>query len=225
MRTWWIYPTSLIDSRGGKALYCKCHGRCKRQTALFIRLSQTLYRCKSMDINKPLWKHKNLQSEGSGVKESSHWEVDKERRMEEVGMRGERGKGTGSKCQAKSWMITQGLVIMPRRAQRQAAVVWMSDHTYLPPVCPSPALPFCLCRFLTRTHSTPCAASVISGPLHEINWPPTKDSKSQITSSEKWAIAITVTEYVENLFKYVIPKHGLSQRAPWIARYLLTIMN
>lgn len=52
-------------------------------------------------------------------------------------MQGEWGKGTGSKCQAESWRITQGLVIMPRRAQRQAALVWMSDHTYLPPVCPS----------------------------------------------------------------------------------------
>lgn len=51
-------------------------------------------------------------------------------------------------------------------------------------------------------------------PLHEINWPPTKDSKSQITSGEKSAIAIIVTECVEKLFKYVIPKHGPGPRAP-----------
>lgn len=46
---------------------------------------------------------------------------------------GMRGKGTGSNCQVAGWRITLGLVIMPRRAQRQAAAAWMSDHTYLPP--------------------------------------------------------------------------------------------
>lgn len=76
------------------------------------------------------------------------------RGTEEGWMQGERGKGTGSKCQAESWRITQGLVIMPRWAQRQAAVVWMSDHTYLPPVCPSTALDFSLSLSLTlRTHT------------------------------------------------------------------------
>lgn len=45
------------------------------------------------------------------------------------------------------------------------------------------------------SHSiTPHAASAISAPLHEINWPPTKDGKSQITSGEKSAIAIILTE-------------------------------
>lgn len=147
-----------------------------------------------------------------------------EKRMKEGGVW---GKGIGSKCQMGSWRITLGLVIMPRRAQRQAAM-WMNDHTYLP--CLSlllfPILRLCLSLSHAHTQAaTPRAPTAISGPLHEINWPPTKDSKSQITSGEKWAIAIIVTECVEDLFKYVIPKHGLSPRAPRIVGYLLTITN
>lgn len=89
----------------------------------------------------------------------------------------------------------------------------MNERSHLPAPCLSLSRsPF---LSLSHTHSiTPCAASAISAPLHEINWPPTKDSKSQITSGEKSAIAIIVTECVENLFKHVIPKHGLSPRAP-----------
>lgn len=89
----------------------------------------------------------------------------------------------------------------------------VNERSHLPAPCLS--LYCSLFLALSNTHSiTPRAASAISAPLHEINWPPTNDSKSQITSGEKSAIAIIVTECVENLFKYVIPKHDLSLRAP-----------
>lgn len=80
---------------------------------------------------------------------------------------------------------------------------------------------------ISLTHSqnnTMCSECNIC-PLQEINWPPTKDSQSQITSSEKSAIVIIVTECVEKLFKYVIPQHALSFRGLRIGRYLLTITN
>lgn len=77
--------------------------------------------------------------------------MDGNRGMKRVRCREGEGKG-----QAESWRITQGLVIMPRRAQRQAAVVWMSDHTYLPPVCPS--LPIFLSFSLSHTlNNTACS--------------------------------------------------------------------
>lgn len=105
----------------------------------------------------------------------------------------------------------------------------VNERSHLPALF----VPFAISLFsvsvsLSRTDTraaTPHAPTAISGPLHEINWPPTKDSTSQITSGEKWAIAIIVTECVEDLFKYVIPKHGLGLCAPRIVGYLLTIMN
>lgn len=89
----------------------------------------------------------------------------------------------------------------------------MSNHTYLHPVCPSLTLPSSL-SLLHTLSTTPCAARAISAPLHEINWPPTKDSASQITSGEKSTIAVIVTECVENPFKYVISPHGPACMAP-----------
>lgn len=86
----------------------------------------------------------------------------------------------------------------------------VNERSHLPAPCLS--LSCSLFLSLAHTQTPPRAASAISAPLHEINWPPTKDSKSHITSGEKSAFAIIVTECVENQFKYVIPKHGLSLR-------------
>lgn len=105
--------------------------------------------------------------------------MDEERGREQGGMR---GKGTSRHCQVVGWRITPGLVIMPRRAQRQAATVWMSDHTYLPPVCLFPAVLFSVSVPSLARAMAPFSVSALSGPLCDINWPPTKGGKSPFTA-------------------------------------------
>lgn len=84
----------------------------------------------------------------------------------------------------------------------------MNERSHLAAPC------LCLSRHPILSLALPITPCAISGPLREINWPPTKEGKSGIPPGEKGAIAIIVTECVEDPFKYVIPNHGLHPRAP-----------